>query len=250
MPRLLALLFLLLPTSALAIDVPPWLADHAADAQWLAEAPDQPRAILIMEEGFAQVVLYVPQITAEHIVKAVVNYDVYMRTEAVETAFESDGHFFTGTRLLGQFNPTITDYTIVRNGDALTFSWSHIKKEQAIPWLKERRALVTKAIAAAGLDHDTDEYIEEIEDRYHVIADVIGHHMYENGFYRYTQQAKTKSRFAQGLVDGLGKGMQVAAALKAACYSIGLYDWAGPSGEKGVEFEARGNMGKSMRPSK
>lgn len=250
MTRLLALALWLLPASAFAVDVPPWLAEHAEDAAWLAEAPGEPRAILIMEEGFAQVILYVPQITAQDIVDTVVNYDVYKRTEAVETAFESDGYFFTGTRLLGQFNPTITDYTIVRRGDALTFSWKHIKKEQAIPWLKERRALVTRALAAAGVDEETDEYIEEIEDRYHVIADVVGHHMYEGGFYRYSQQAKTKSRFAQGLVDGLGKSMQVAAALKAACYSIGLYDWAGPSGDKGVEFQARGNMGKSMRPSK
>ncbi len=250
MLRLLAFLMMLVPATASAAEIPAWLADHAEDARWLAEAPGKPRAILIMEEGFAQVVLYVPQVTADDIVRTVVNYDVYKRTDAVEAAFEADGAFFTATRLLGQFNPTITDYKIARNGGALTFSWNHIKKEQAIPWLKDHRDHVTKAIAAAGLDRETDDYIEEVEDRYHVIADVVGHHMYENGFYRYTQQAKTKSRFAQGLVDGLGKGMQVAAALKAACYSIGLYDWAGPKGEKGVEFEARGNMGDSMKPSK
>jgi hypothetical protein len=250
MIRLLALLLLLLPTAASAVEIPAWLADQAEDARWLAEAPGKPRAILLMEEGFAQVVLYVPQVTADDIVNTVVNYDVYKRTDAVESAFEADGAFFTATRLLGQFNPTITDYTIERRGSALTFSWKHMKQDRAIPWLKAHRDAVTRALAAAGLDRQTDEYIDEVEDRYHVIADVVGHHMYENGFYRYTQQAKTKSRFAQGLVDGLGKSMQVAAALKAACYSIGLYDWAGPKGGKGVEFEARGNMGSSMRPSK
>jgi hypothetical protein len=250
MARLLAFALLLLPSSAFAVDVPDWLADRADDARWLAEKPGEPRAILVMEEGFAQVVLYVPQISADDIVNTVVNYDVYKRTEAVESAFESDGHFFTATRMLGQFSPTITDYTIKRNGGALEFSWSHIKKEQAIPWLRERSHKVEKALALAGIDRETDEYIDEVEKRYHVIADVVGHHMYENGFYRYSQQATTKSRFAQGLVDGLGKSMQVAAALKAACYSIGIYDWAGPSGEKGPEFEARGNMGSSMRPSK
>lgn len=250
MSRLLCLLLVLLPTSAFAVDVPDWLADHADDARWLAEAPDEPRAILIMEEGFAQVVLYVPNITADQIVNTVVNYDVYKRTEAVESAFESDGHFFTATRLLGQFNPTITDYKVVKNGRGLTMSWNHIKKEQAIPWLKERRTHVEKALARAGLDREVDDYIEEVEDRYHVIADVVGSHRYEGGFYRYSQRATTKSRFAQGLVDGLGKSMQMAAALKAACYSIGKYEWAGPSGQKGPEFAARGNIGSSLKPSK
>ena len=249
MARLLAF-FMLLASPAYAVDVPSWLADRADDAKWLAEAPDQPRALLTMEEGFAEVVLYLPEQSPDGVVKTVMNYDVWKRTEAVEAAFVTDGAFFTATRLLGQFNPTITDSRLQNDGKKLVLSWKHTPKERALPWLEAHRDDLDRAIKTAGLDRELDEYLEEVEARYHVIADVDGSHTFEGGFYRYSQAAKTSSRFAQGLVDSLGKKMQVAAALKAACYSTGRYDWAGPSGDRGPEFETRGNMGGSMRPSK
>ncbi len=59
-----------------------------------------------------------------------------------------------------------------------------------------------------------------------------------------------RNQAVAGIVNALGKGPQLSAALKAACYSTGNHAWAGASGSKGVEFEVRGYSDGTMRPGK
>lgn len=248
---LFALCLVAISAPAAAADLPSWLADRPDDAAWLQGGTEQaPRALVKLEDNDLEVVLWVPDLTPAGIASSVYTYDVYKRTEQVETSFEADGAFFTGTRVLGNFSPSVTANSKQIGGDSLIISWRLMPQDDAVVWLQKHRKELEASIIRGGLDETVDDYLSEIEDRLHVLAHVEGSHEFSKGFYRYHQKALTKSRAIQGIVNTLGKGPQMAAGLKAACYSIGKHTWAGAQGKKGVEFEVRGTSNGDMRPGK
>lgn len=251
MRHLTLLLLVLLAAPTAASDSPPWMQRHAEHDSWLrGSTKEQPRAIIEISDSDVEVVLFIPHTTPDQIVQSVYTYDVYKRTEQVETSFQADGAFFTGTRVLGNFSPTVTANSKQVGTDTLTISWKLMAPEPSMTYIRNHRALVDQAVKAAGLDDTTDEYIEEIGERIDTIASVEGSHEYWKGYYRYRQVVRPKNSAVAGIVNSLGKSPQMAAALKAACYSTGNHQWAGPEGKKGVEFEIRGYDDGTMRPGK
>lgn len=247
----LALLLTLLASTAVAADLPVWLKGREADAAWLqGGTKETPRALIEISDSDVEVILWIPETTPDQIVRNVYNYDVYKRTKTVETSFEADGVFFTGTRVLGNFSPTVTNNRKVLGDGTLTISWTLMPLEQAKAWVTDHRSHVETAVQKAGLDVSVDDYMQEILERVDTIASVEGAHDFDHGWYRYRQVIAPRNQAVAGIVNALGKGPQLSAALKAACYSTGNHTWAGPSGSKGVEFEVRGYTDGLVRPGK
>jgi hypothetical protein len=80
---------------------------HPEDAKWLAEGGN--RTYVDHTDASVVVIIKLPDsVTGETIVTTVMNYDVYKRTEDVELSYQANGAFFTGTRVMSFFSPTVT----------------------------------------------------------------------------------------------------------------------------------------------
>lgn len=238
-----------------ARDLGAWLDSHAEDAQWLAEGTERaPRAWIDQTDHLVTVIIKLPeQVTADSIVQTVMNYDVSLRTDDVETAFQVDGAFFTGTKVLSFFSPTVTANKVDKRGGTLNLSWRLMSEDASAAWIDKHHAELGKALAAVGLDHDPDDvadYAKKIKKRLDVVETVVGSHQYWGGYYRYTQDLSMASLLVDAAARKLGRARQYKAALKAACYSTGMHAWAGAAGQEGVVFEARGNAEDKVRPGK
>ena len=191
--------------------------------------------------------------TADSIVKTVMNYDVWKRTDDVEVSYQSDGAFFTGTKVATFFSPTVTRNTVTKSGAGMKLDWTLMSQKDAETWVDATLPKLEKALAAAGKDHEADDvadYAEAIKDKHDTVAEVNGSHQYYNGYYRYHQDLRLRSRFVDAAARNLGRARQYRAALKAALYSTGLFDLAGAGGKVGAEFEARGNVSGTVSPGK
>ncbi len=230
-----------------------WMQSNPDDVAWLEAGTEQaPRAYVDLEADRVTVIFKLPAgADADDIVKAVMNYDVYRRTADVETSFRTDGAFFTGTRVMGYYSPTVTGYSVVRDGDALDLSWQRLSDERTQTWLVEHRADLQKALELAGKDHDegaVDEYLEETLETIDRVAGVVGSHQYVDGVYRYSQELVMGGWLVSKAAQSLGRTRQAEASLKAACYSTGQFTWAGPAGGRGKTFQTRGNVKDSLTP--
>lgn len=257
MRRVLAPLVLasvLIPTSPSAGDVvlPSWLADRAADAQWLMESGERPRAIIDLWDNGVEVVLYLPGLDPREVVSTIERYDIYFNTDMVESAFCADGAFFTGSRLtapgIDVFSPTVTSYRKVVGDDHFTMSWELLSVDDSAEYVRAHRAQLERSLKDAGLDRTVDDYIEETVEKLGAIASVEGSHRYEGGFYAYKQEIHSASRFHESLVRSFGAKPQLRAALKSALFSAGRVDLAGKAGDKGTKFDLRGGSYDSIRP--
>jgi hypothetical protein len=250
--RLLLALMFLLPSAALAQDLPSFLSGRAEDAAWLKGGTnDAPRALITLNSNDVEVILWLPETSPKDLHRAVYNYDVWKRTEQVEVSFQTDGAFFTGTRVLGNFSPTVTrNRTDVLDDNRVTISWTLMNKADSMAWLSKNKDALAKAVEVGQVDDTVDEYYAEIENRIETVAFVEGSHQYEGGWYRYRQVIRARNKAVESIVSTLGSKPQMSAALKAACYSTGNHQWAGPEGRKGVEFEVRGTRDGSLRPGK
>jgi len=250
--RLVLALMLLVPAAAFAGDLPGFLAGREADATWLqGGTKDAPRALITLNSNDVEVILWLPETTPKGLHAAVYQYDVWKRTEQVETSFQIDGAFFTGTRVFGNFSPTVTaNKTEVLTDDKVVISWKLMPEAEAKAWLHKNKDRLAKAVTVGQTDDTVDEYLEDIEARLGTIAHVEGSHTYDGGWYRYRQVIQAKNKAIESIVSTLGSKPQMSAALKAACYSTGNHAWAGREGSKGVEFEVRGSRDGSLRPGK
>lgn len=251
-PLLLLLLLVLLPTTALAQEVPSWLTDRADDAAWLRESGENPRALINLWPSGVEVVVYLPGLDPAEVVSRIETYDIWNNTEMVESALCTDGAFFTGTRVkmagLSAFSPTVTAYRKSVQPASFTMTWTLLPEEEALVWLTRNRDAMTRMLAAARLDREIDDYMEEIRDKIDTVASVEGSHTYEGGYYRYMQEIHSRSKIQESLVRSFGQGPQLRAALKSALFSAGRVDLAGKAGEKGVLFDVRGASQKTVRP--
>ena len=241
--------------ASVASDLDTWLASHSDDAAWIASgSEEQPRAWLELHDNSVVVILKLPErITAQQIVATVLQYDVWRRTNDVETSFQADGAFFTGTKVMGFSSPTVTANRTRYDGNAMQMDWNLMSEEDAAKWLDDHKQLFAQNLKAAGLPHeadDVDDYLEHIRKRLDVVSHVVGSHQFRDGWYRYAQDLRIRSKVVDAAARKLGRARQVEAALKAACYSTGMHGWAGKKGQKGVPFAARGNSGDEVAPGK
>mgnify|MGYP007062758298 CR=1 FL=1 len=247
------------PTEARAQDaaptearVPSWLADRAADAAWLRETGDSPRALIHLWPNGVEVVLWAPNLVPARVLQDIERYDLWNQTDMVESALCADGAFFTGTRVrmagLSVFTPTVTSYSKSVGTDRFTMSWSLYTPEQAAAWLARNKAAFADSLARAGITESVDDYLEETHERLPAIASVQGSHTWEHGYYRYAQEIHSANKVTESLVQSFGAGPQLKAALKAALFSVGRMKEAGAAGEKGVTFEVRGASSSTVRP--
>jgi hypothetical protein len=235
-----------------ARDLGAWIEAHPEDAKWLAEGGN--RTWIDHTDSSIVVVIKLPDsVTADSIVKTVMNYDVWNRTDDVELSYQAAGSFFTGTKVATFFSPTVTRNKVFRGGDGMKLNWVLMTQPDAEAWVDATKPDLKKALAAAGMDHepdDVDDYAEAIKKKHDTVAEVEGSHQYWKGYYRYHQDLRLRSKFVDSVARKLGKARQYRAALKAALYSTGLFDLAGAKGKVGVEFEARGNVKSKVTPGK
>ncbi|GEM_PF-1889081 len=235
-----------------ARDLGAWIDAHPEDAKWLAEGGN--RAWVDHTDSSIVVVIKLPDsVTADSIVATVMNYDVYKRTEDVELSYQSGGAFFTGTRVMSFFSPTVTRNKVFKQGEGMKLNWILMSQEDAEAWVEETKPELKKALAAAGMDSDdkaVEKYAEAIKKKHDTVAEVHGSHQYWNGYYRYHQDLRLRSKLVDSAARKLGRARQYRAALKAALYSTGLFDLAGAKGKVGATFEARGNVPESITPGK
>lgn len=243
-----------LPTPAAAdqVPLPPWLQERAEDARWLAEPGENPRAVIELWPSGVEVILYLPGLVPAEVVARIERYDIWKNTDMVESALCTEGAFFTGTRVrmagLSAFSPTVTTYRKDVQSASFTMSWTLLPVDRATAWLARNREGFERMLAAAKLDREIDEYLEEVQGKLGTIASVEGSHTYDNGFYRYKQELHSASKLQESLVRSFGAGPQLRAALKSALFSAGRDDLAGPAGEKGVLFDVRGVSQKTVYP--
>jgi hypothetical protein len=248
---LLAVLLSWVPPSvgardATCIGQPEWLRGDETAARWLAGGDR--RAILNLRDNTVEVILCLKGRDADDIVERVLRYDVHRRTTDVETSFQADGVFFTGTRVAGSFTPTLTAFELRRSEGAMVLSWRSMPPEDARGWLEEHRPQLREALAEAGVDKDVDRYLEQITKSLDKIALVTGAHEFQGGWYRYSQRVEIRNALVRTLVERAGRQRQMRAALKAACFSVGMDDWAGSAGHSGPNFEVRGDGAPQLRP--
>jgi hypothetical protein len=246
-------------TPALAQDYGPardlgaWVEAHPEDAKWLAEGGN--RTYVDHTDASVVVIIKLPDsVTGETIVTTVMNYDVYKRTEDVELSYQANGAFFTGTRVMSFFSPTVTKNKVFRGGDdGMKLNWTLMPQADAEAWVDSTKVQLKKAMALAGMDNeekDVEKYAAAIKKKHDTVAEVTGSHQYWNGYYRYHQDLRLASKMIDTAARKLGRARQYRAALKAALYSTGLFDLAGPTGKIGAEFAARGNVPEKITPGK
>ncbi len=235
-----------------ARDLGAWVDAHPEDAKWLAEGPT--RAYVNHTHSAIVVVLKLPEgVDADSIVDTVMNYDVWKRTDDVELSYQAHSAFFTGTRVMKLFSPTVTRNKVFRGGDGMKLNWTLMAQADAEAWVDATRPELKKAMQAAGMDADdraVDKYAAAIKKRHDTVAEVEGSHQYWNGYYRYHQDLRLHSKVLDSAARKLGRARQYRAALKAALYSTGLVDLAGAKGKMGTQFETRGNVPATIRPGR
>jgi len=232
-----------------------WLDAHPDEKTWLDGSTEaSPRAFVTLNENSVEVIIKLPgSVTPEQIVNTVLNYDVYKRTSDVEVSFQTARAFYTGTKIMGFHSPTITSNSHRIDGNTMRMDWHLMPEEQASDWWDANRGAFVKAMAKAGLDTDEDavkDYLKTIKKKLDAVDSVVGSHEFVDGYYRYAQDLKLRSRILDAAARKLGKARQYEAALKAACYSTGMMDWAGPQGKPGRTFQTHGNVGSSVTPGK
>jgi len=251
---LLVIVGLAAPATAGDLVLPSWLQGREADARWLMESGDRPRAMISLWDNGTEVVLYLPGLDTNEIVRGIERYAVYEQTEMVESSFCTDGAFFTGTRLtapgIDVYQPTVTSYRKEVAPGKLHMWWTLMPRSEAADYVRAHRDQMARSLRSAGLDRDLDEYIEETVEKLGGISSVEGSHRYEHGFYSYKQEIHSSSKAQEALVRAFGAKPQLRAALKSALFSIGREDLAGPPGEKGVKFDLRGAEVDTIRPGK
>jgi len=234
------------------LELPSWLRGREADAAWLMEPGKRPRALVSLEDHRVEVVLYLPELDVQAMVRIIEEYAAWEQTDQVEAAFCSDGAFFTGARLqtsgLRMFAPTVTRYIKEVAPDRMLLEWTLMPIDEAREFVRGHRAEMERALRAAGLKRDVDDYIQETIEELGAIAHVQGSHCYESGFYRHTQEIRSSSELQDAIVEAFGTRAQLRAALKSALFSVGLPDLAGRPGKRGVRFDVRGVGIKKLRP--
>ena len=235
-----------------ARDLGAWIDAHPEDAKWLAEGPA--RAYVDHTDSSIVVVIKLPEgVDADAIVDTVMNYDVWKRTDDVELSYQADGAFFTGTRVMNFFSPTVTRNKVFRGGDGMKLNWTLMAQADAEAWVDATKPELKKAMQAAGMDADdraVGKYAEAIKSKHDTVAEVEGSHQYWNGYYRYHQDLRLRSKLVDSAARKLGRARQYRAALKAALYSTGLFDLAGAKGKVGAQFQTRGNVPETVSPGK